>query len=134
MVVEKASSMPLTEGGPLLSVSLQSAKFHTFAVCDPRHAYIPLQAKLRRKYKGYFFSGRYLCLWERGFFPWMPLASRCPLGSSHPSLCPGSTWPPGGRSLWASRSPLEKADLPGSIQPFCLLAPAIDPGALSPSP
>lgn len=68
VVVERASSTPLTRGGPLLSVFLLTAKFHTFAVCDPRHAYILLRAKLRRKYKGYFFSGRHLCLWERGFF------------------------------------------------------------------
>lgn len=67
-VVERASSTPLTKRGPLLSAPLLTAKFHTFAVCDPRHAYILLQAKLRRKYKGYFFSCRHPCLWERGFF------------------------------------------------------------------
>lgn len=56
VVAERASSLPLTKREPLFSIPLLTAKFHTFAVCDPREAYILLWEKLWRKHKGPFFG------------------------------------------------------------------------------
>lgn len=38
VVVGRAGSMSLNKQGPLLSIHLLTARFHTVAVCDFRHA------------------------------------------------------------------------------------------------